>query len=539
MVDLPIVQYTGEPALRQTAHIPRSTWDERKPQIIALYDEHTLDEVIEKMTEVGFTANRRQYIYQFGQWGIAKYGVKSSKKSGSDNAFGDKRKHIPAGAENDDDHHNPSSSQVMPSQKRPKLAEHRMIVPDIEVEEEKQINLSELAQSEPAPAETKSAEANDNSRQPALQFCSLTSNPPSATLDELFEFLHRSRSDWGVSLGDQKGEGAFDIYALLWEVDTYGYKGLNTSTTMLSCVRSANSREDCQWVASFLEESKLALEDHPETWDALTLSHLMLARKLSEYGLQISGKMHAIEALQLRDKAFSSPKYRPYASCLHSIQDLYFPEVAKACDLQIEVSATKAQSLLKSLACDYSQLATDFQFIRSKLLSFSAIIMGNGLELVLSCEVQSLSATLFELVWRLPLKSLQELLRCKPADSSSSACGTSLPDFEGACCDLLAHLAIQHSKTVSAGIVNFHQINLVEIVSHMDFAQLYMNFVRAYCCRDWRCNLGDMDEPRHHEYYNIPPDLIYGLVQDLATQKPAVSSKDHMHDEGHTSVLPF
>ncbi|KAK7996648.1 hypothetical protein PG989_004688 [Apiospora arundinis] len=559
MTDLPIVQYTGEPARRQTTRIPRALWEERKAQIIALYDDHKLDEVIGKMAEAGFKANRRQYIYQLEQWGIAKYDVKRGKTPGSSDALRDKgkRKHFPAGTQNGDDHSELSYPEATVYHKKPKVAEDWVISPDDEVENE-QAAADELEQPDSALTETQAARSSDSSQQSTVVSCSPASDSPKTTPREFWEFLRRHsdfadhsnreiahqisrfatnvRPRGGYLWGTERGEGTFDIYALILETSSHFVDEDVDMAMVLSCVRSANNREACHWVSSFLEESTLASKNHPERWNALILSHLMLARKFSKYGLQTSGKIHARYALQLREKTFSSSKYEPHASCLHSFQDLYFSEVAKACDLQVEASATKSRSLWNSLPWEYSELATDVNFIRSKLLIFSTFIMGNGLELVLPCEVRSLSATLFEFVRRSPFKPLST----RWEDYLYNNCTTSsrLPDIEGACCDLLAHLFIQHSTAASAGVGDFERVDLVEIVSQMDVAQLYMDFVRAHCCRDWRCNFGDMDEQQRDEYYNISPNLIYELVQDLAIGETAVSFKLRLKDHCHWTVLP-
>lgn len=56
MADLAIVQYTGEPVRLQSARIPQTLWEDRKAQIISLFENNTLSEVIEKMAEDGFKA---------------------------------------------------------------------------------------------------------------------------------------------------------------------------------------------------------------------------------------------------------------------------------------------------------------------------------------------------------------------------------------------------------------------------------------------------------------------------------------------------
>lgn len=56
MADIAFVQYTGEPTRRQSARIPRAEWERRKPEIVNLYEELTLDDVIAKMAEAGFKA---------------------------------------------------------------------------------------------------------------------------------------------------------------------------------------------------------------------------------------------------------------------------------------------------------------------------------------------------------------------------------------------------------------------------------------------------------------------------------------------------
>ena len=93
MTDITFIECTGKPAPRQSAHTPRIKWEERKYQIVNLYQSHTLKDVVETMAEVGFiakhvvtldiawdeqlvanlTQSRRQYIYQLEQWGIKKY----------------------------------------------------------------------------------------------------------------------------------------------------------------------------------------------------------------------------------------------------------------------------------------------------------------------------------------------------------------------------------------------------------------------------------------------------------------------------------
>ncbi|KAK8010129.1 hypothetical protein PG990_009094 [Apiospora arundinis] len=593
MADIAIVQYTGEPRRRQTARIPRAMWEERKSQIIVLYQEYTLDDVVEKMAEVGFTANRRQYIYQLEQWGIAKYDVKCGKSPGPDDVFRGKRKHLPAGtAEDRDDHCEPLSPQATSSHKRPKVAKRWIIGPEDDLEEEHAAgDEREPEQERSAPTKTKATRAY-NHFNPTLQPYSLPSFSATTTFSELCEVLRCSRFNWhggqfnleiahqvsllaqdirpqlqeyikdrymssdnqaylqeigGYLWGTKRGEGAFDIYALVLMSARHSINGGVNMTTVLLCVRSANNRETCQWVASFLQERKVALENFSDNWDALILSYLMLARKLVAHELQASAKTLARDALRLRVKAFSSQRYGPFASCVHSIQDLYFPEVATMCDLEAEATTIRTQTSRNLVAWNFSQLATDQDCIRSKLLSFGSIIMGHGLEAILPCEVKGeediasvppFSDTLFELIWRVQFKSQQQRVWWTLTDTMSNSHGTSLPDFVGACCDLLAHLVIQHNKTAKAGTNDSH-VDLVEIVSHMDKAQLYMDFVRAYCCRDWRCSIGELREPQRDGYYNLSPELIYWRANGRSPGYQAVPSKESRFYDNYIDTLLF
>ncbi|KAK8119958.1 uncharacterized protein PG998_004584 [Apiospora kogelbergensis] len=441
MADITFIQFTGEPLPRQSARIPRAVWEEKKPQIINLYENHTLDEVVEKMAETGFIANRRQYIYQLEQWGITKYNVASANACDSGGAFSKKRKHSVAATEYGDDDHGTPSLQARSSHKRP-MMEAQHTAPGEEAEGH-QAAADDHERVNPVLAEGYDATANSISQtatNPDLMGLGLITT----AFDDLLWLLCSSKDDWYASRenlkiahevfrsarqvrsrpyenpGDVDKFWSFQVYLqdigeYLWGIKecdkTYEIYALmlessNQDTYMkalVSCARSANSHEAYIWLASFLQEKTPTKEAPLETWDAFILAHLILARKLLECGQQNAGKLNAKNALRLRRLACSSLSDRPVAmwSTIHAVQDWYFLEVGYTCDLDFEAPAIlpemswgyhkrsdfgapgiKPGMLWGYHTWTYSRLAMEMSLLRSLLLDFCNLIMAQDEEVL-------------------------------------------------------------------------------------------------------------------------------------------------------------
>ncbi|KAK8105175.1 hypothetical protein PG999_008534 [Apiospora kogelbergensis] len=583
------IQCTGQPPQRQPPRIPRVRWEERKPHIIRLYENHTLDEVVEKMAESGFKASRRQYIYQLGEWGITKYNV--TLTSSSNGAFNNKRKQSAAATEHADDNRNKTSSQATSSHKKPKVDEQRMTCPDEESggqqvataandheraspasdnhgttspqarSPQKSPKVDEQWTTSPEEgAERHQAVTDDSERgspalvgindvtassnlQPATKPIPLGFGVIATTFGDLFRLLTSSRDDWyasrenlriahEVSLsarqvrmrpyenrgdvnefcrhrlylqdigeylwGIKMCEEAYDIYALMLESsnkDTY-------MKALLPCARSANTHEAYLWLASFLQGKTPHIGTPMETWDALILAHLILARKLLKCGRQDPGKLYAKSALHLRRLADCSLSGRQAVAwtTIHAVQDWYFLEIGYECDLDIGAPGTPSESLWNHQSWTYSQLDEALSRETEGFDEFSTSVtlfkflwragFGSPRESPRSAPGRSLlSARAF---W--PMQSRSSASRWSAWEETSRVLGTTIPHFVGACCDLLTFLVSKHAKTPWARIDDFRDVDLVEIVSDTDVHQLYSDFVRVYCNRDSGLRSGETGE---------------------------------------------
>lgn len=353
---------------------------------------------------------------------------------------------------------------------------------------------------------------------------------------------------WGI----RRFEEAYDIYALMLESSNQD----TCVTALLSCARSANTFQACLWLESFLQEEPptkkapfmtwAALvrslqertpikEAHLQTWDTLILAHLIIARKLSGR-CKFRGRRCAENALRLRRKANCFFSGRPAASwtTMQEVQDWYFFELGEEYNLDTGASGLRPELLWDHHSWKYSQLAMEMSLLRSLLLDFCNLIMARTLDDVSSRNPDdSSSVILFKFLWSRGFVSPQEFRGSAPSHWSTPesfrwsapshwsawaettrALGATIPHFTGACCDLLTYLVSKHTNTSSVTIDNFHDVDLVELVSDMDAHRLYWEFLRVYCVRDSgsysRPMSGFMEWGCHQ--YSVQHDRIYGVT---------------------------
>ncbi|KAK8080939.1 hypothetical protein PG997_008757 [Apiospora hydei] len=578
MAGVAFIQCTGEPVQLQSARIPPAVWEEKKPQIISLFERHTLNDVMEKMAEAGFKPSRRQYIYQLQQWGITKYKANQGKKCDTNDAPNSKRKHAAIGDTHDGGQHPPSSSpssQVASPSKRPKVAAHFVIGPDQEVDET-EVVIEELRRPSPATAVREFWKAVYTSKP---SWYAGKRNPETARAVSRLATAARSRQpqessacacawdhltpaniqlylrDIGEYLcGIGRGEEAFDLYALMLEGPRHPCLGGVYMTVLLSCVHSVNSPEECQWVASFLQrfDAGAAETHHSATWDALILARLFLARKFLRYGSHADAQWHASEARRLRERAFASPSYRSDNkwSTLNSVQDGYSFEVNKECDTANEASWTSNELARRRTGWDYSLLTIELDLLKSELLSHSKVIAERGLDAALCRAIGgedeatgqiTLSAVFFQLLWRTKFDELPQHLGSAWAEETRKAFHGGpryipLPNFVGTCCDILARKALQQhqhqlgssaAKALAAWRDSLRDLDLVGIVSRMDTLEVHSHFVQCFCDRESSSRsetLSNLREPGD-DYYSSWSDLINSLNREKAPAKLSSSQQ--------------
>lgn len=438
MIETAFIQCTGEPDRLHSTRIPRALWEEKRPQIIRLFKDFTLNEVIEKMKQDGFTAkyvnpssawydqllilysfqSRRQYIYQLEQWGIKKYKAQCDKSFNADDAAGSKRKHDIV------DTSPSSSSYVTKSSKRPKVAVEWEIGPE---EDMLQTSAADNIERPVHATRTGLATKVSDSSYPSAERLPLVPGFDQDPAHQLWKLLHDSKACWYAgekpyqitrevsrcvkairsqpeirfwrvidtlsNLESSKArhhrEYLKDIGGYLcgiekWDeafeiyVLAYDDEGGSYvgSADLVSYVRSAKALEACQLAVSFLQEFDIRwwLDQGP-----LIIAHLVLARNLARHGMHADAKQQAL-AVQSLDKEAHLDFSNKGWSILTSIQDWFWFKVQKDCGLVSEALSITREDALGNSIWHRPSLATDLRLLRSALLDFSKIIREQWLD---------------------------------------------------------------------------------------------------------------------------------------------------------------
>ncbi|KAK7955859.1 uncharacterized protein PG986_005081 [Apiospora aurea] len=593
MSDISIIQYAKEPVRLHSARIPRALWEEKKPQIAKLYESLTLDGVIEQMAETGFTASRRQYVYQLELWGITKYKVHEGKTSESDDAPVSKRKHPVEGVAHGDDQQRGTSSpsSIMPSTKRPRVTVEWGIGPDEELVETPATDSLErpvatTGDDKPAKCHKSSYSASHPGylttffhKDPATEFWEFMnsskprwsvgrendkmareaswlaktarSEPPGKrpwTRSELID-IRLYLQDIGEYLcGNKRGGEAFEFYALALEELADYPRGVD-KMTLLSCVRSVRSPMDCQWVASFLQSYEMDPEASSDSWDVFILVNLVLALKLSAYMMDVEAKQHATKALRLREETCllraNSSKTR--WGILNSVQDFYFSEIQREHDLVDETYWEGKENPWRQVTWTYSRLASDLDVLRSELLSLSKIIMecvqGPPRSWVIGEDNKQAaglfpySTIFFQVLWCTRFDESQRPLSILAENVVNARRGlsTPLPDFVGTCCGMLAHRVIGHLQAKGTCNVptwrrSLQNIDLVSIVSRMEASELHSDFVKCYYGRDAGCRAVRMADWSYLRDHDYY-NLPSELINEISAEEPMSLSDEDPGEE--------
>ncbi|KAK8128797.1 hypothetical protein PG984_009905 [Apiospora sp. TS-2023a] len=585
MPEASFIQYTGEPEKLQSARIPRALWEEKRTQIISLFQSLTLNEVIETMKQDGFTANRRQYVYQLEQWGVKKYKTQSDKSSNADDASNNKRKHDTGDISpvSDDHQEAPESSslQVTTSSKRPKVAVESEIGPDGDMLQTCAADNTERpAYATGANITTRASYglptfANRSSltpgflQSPAHQLWGLLYNSspcwyaakrndeiarevsrctkavrsqPEINFWEVFSSLLNlgnaevpGYSSYLQDIGDylcgiKKEDEAFDIYALVLGDPGSSYilgYDMNLDMKVMSCVRSAETLEACELVASYLQNCDILRWEDPSS---LVIARLVLARKLARHGSYVDAEYQAHESLRLKELTCvdlggkSTKKW----SILNSVQDWYWLKVQKDCGRFSETSCiSRAEDPWGECVWNYSRLAMDLSLLMSVLLGFSKIIREQWLddnagttegEETHENDKTPLSAIFFRILWHAQFEKSQIQWMTLTARVSRVVDvhwrrAFPLPDFVGTCCEILAKKAAGRQlpdipRTLTAWRDCLRELDLGSLVSRMDTRELHSIFLECYCGRDAEFHSMELAELEDEGDYRPPADLM-------------------------------
>ncbi|KAK8042987.1 hypothetical protein PG994_013470 [Apiospora phragmitis] len=471
MADVAFIQYTSEPVQTQSARIPRALWEEKKPQIIDLYEGFTLDEVIKKMAEAGFTASRRQYIYQLEQWGVNKYKVNHGEKSDSNNAFSSKRKHTAAGVASGNDQHGMpsslsslSSSHAKPFSKRLRMAVERMTGPNGDVVEKPAFD--NLRRAVVAMGAKEAARAGSNSQAVTQSSYPIPGHPTKSPARESWDFVDSSESRWYA--GEENDKIAREVFRLAKIVRSRPYpkntRGPNTT---------ANIQLYLQDIGDYLCGNK-------RDGEAFKFYTLMLKR--------------------LGD------------SCIRAV------------DMMTLLSSSEID-LLRSALLSLSKVI--MEYVQDDTVSWE---MGEGE--IEEIDDFSYSTIFFQLLWRAQFDKSLRLLSALAKDvfAVRRKLYTPLPDLVGTCCSMLArrftkYLQENDTWTQSTWRSSMHEVDLVGIVSRMEASEIHSDFVKCYYGRyaesRW-AGSADWSDFRHHDYYNLPA----GLINSLVSRNPAYPSDE-------------
>ncbi|KAK7957940.1 hypothetical protein PG988_012788 [Apiospora saccharicola] len=584
MPEASFIQYTGEPEKLQPARIPRALWEEKRTQIIGLFQTLTLNEVIETMKQDGFTANRRQYVYQLEQWGVKKYKAQSDKSSNADDASNNKRKHATGDISPVHDHQEApesSSSQATISSKRPKVAVEWEIGPDEDMLQTSAADNTERPASATGANITTRASDTPHTFAEGLPLMPGFHQSPA---HQLWSFLYDSSpswyaakrnheiarevsrcakavrsqpeiSFWGVvsslpilgnakvpgyssylqDIGDylcgiKRADEAFDIYALVLDDPGSSYildYDINLEMKVMSCVRSAETLEACQFVASFLQNHDILGWEDPSS---LVIARLVLARKLARHGSYVDAEYQAHEALRLKEltRMDLGGKSTKKWSILNSVQDWYWLKLQKDCGRFSETSCiSRDEDPWGECVWHYSRLAMDLSLLMSVLLGFSQVIREQWLddnaqtlegEETHENDKIPLSALFFRVLWHAQFENLQIQWTTLTAKASRLVDvqwrrAFPLPDFMGTCCEILAKKVTGRQlsdipRTLTAWRNCLRELDLGSLVSCIDARELHSIFLECYCGRDAEFHSMERAELEDKGDYRPPADLI-------------------------------
>lgn len=607
MSNIEFIQCTGEPVQPPSARIPPAHWEERKAQIASLYESFTLDEVVEKMTEAGFKAeyaelldilwnkhhdsnpfqSRRKYIYQLKKWDISKYNVNRSKSSDTKDASDNNRKCADAWAAQDDDQLNSSSSQTNSSYKRGKMENPFTIALDEDP------NGAEVAMPDfERPALTNPvgvvARTESNTRLMSPSYLEATRSLTNFA-EEFWSSVMNSKSNWYAGQGNsqiahevswlakkaresqesvwrhaltggllylkdigeylhgiKQGNEAFDIYAVVLDFYPKADPMKQHMEELLSCVRSADSPEAFQWVASYLQSLDVALEISEVTCDVLILARLFLARKYVRHGSHDEAEKHAAEARRLRgithplrnspEPEFRSSRGRPVPEyCSYSTFNTVQCELLSEFHDTFDVANTSYRAVMEHTQSKgkrtYSSLSSDMAGLKSDLFRYCNVIMEHRLSAVASLKEAgeekeeeidqlTLSATFFRLIWRTQFDELPDHVESVWSKKTwKSFHEELLPHFVSVCCDLLAHEVKQRQRGGTTKDRAFWKDcscdpDLADIVSRMDASKLHHQFVNCYCDRELDSSLTLLPFGiQHVDLYSLRPDRVHTLMK--------------------------
>ncbi|KAK8101875.1 hypothetical protein PG999_012249 [Apiospora kogelbergensis] len=537
MADLAIVEYTGEPVRLQSARIPQTLWEDRKAQIIGLFENHTLSEVIEKMAEDGFKASRRQYIHRLGQWGITKYKANQGKTSNANDVTNGKRKHVingvMSGDDQDDTPSSTSPSCPLSSSKRLRVAVERAFGPDGNAAEEPMVDRPEQPLATIGTKDT--ATAGDVS-----EFNSGSPESSKSAADEFWAFVYSSKSYWTAGKGNfriafevsrlariyrtqpsknpvshnisddmkaylndigdylwgvKRGEDAFDLYALMLETgDSHSME--EDVETLLYCAQSAEGPETCQWVLSLLMKYNTRSFAPSVACDVSQLAHLILMEKFIRYGLHDNIEYCAKMAFYLRQHDHSVPITSidgVRERILNSIQNLYWKHTTEMPEsMSIWISLSKVRFW-------YSQLFNTV-LLKSGLINTLKVLKENAQDTMESHttgseekegEEGSLSSGIFQLLWHIKSKERQPFALGEKENlfSIQKKFKVPMPDFVGTCCGFLARIIMLYHQgaSISDFLTGSHSFGIAELIDFVDLMEdwdFHLKFMRSYWTRN-------------------------------------------------------
>ncbi|KAK7926754.1 hypothetical protein PG985_003752 [Apiospora marii] len=568
MPDNKFIQCTGEPERLHSARIPRALWEEKRSQIISLFKDLTLNEVIEKMKQDGFTANRRQYVYQLEQWGSKKYKAQSNKSPDADDALGSKRKpyHQDASAS--------SSSHVVPSSKRPKVSVEWEIGPEEDMlQTSADDNIERPTHTTGAGLATRVG----NSSRPSAKHLPLilTHYFYQSPAHQLAKLLHASKTHWFwqvintlgnleiskdhhhrsylQDIGDylcgiKEWDEALEIYELALDHSGLSHN-MNVDRMIVSYVRCADAPEACQLAASFLRDYHIRRGVDP---GSLMMAHLVLASNFARHGRCADAEEQVQEAQRLDKQAYGNMKGRSAKgwSILTSIIDWYWFKIQRDCGLFGEDLWITRESVWGNSIWPLQCSPPDLSLLRSALLDFFKIIkekwLDNGIE-ALGGEAHendmfSLSVIFFRIIWHAQFEKSQ--VRGVTMGKSSAIDGQwwrdlPLPDFVGPCCDILAGKAMgrrlsETPRTPKAWRDCLRKRDLGSIVSRMDARDLHLAFLGFYCNRDGMIRSTQRGDIEDDYDYRPPVETITYWEEEASAESTEIGGSDSPKQDPET-----
>ncbi|KAK8052458.1 hypothetical protein PG993_003843 [Apiospora rasikravindrae] len=503
----------GEPVRRQSARISPTLWEEKKAQIIELYESLTLDQVMVKMSELGFTASRRQYTHQLEKWGISKYKVNRDKESVSQDGLESKRKHALDEAAPGDEHH-ASSSLEAASCKRPKTTEDSTTGPEQSVDGKKAA-IDVLEQ----PVIAVGAEEvirDDTPSELITRSCSSIPTSSASPAHQFWELLHCTRPDWYTD--DDQAEIAAQVSRSAKSFDR-SHKEVHVTLPSLTTISSHISKKSATIFAGYPLGPKGCLA--PST--------------------------NAKDAFELRERSLSFSRGNLFINwdLTKSVQDWYISELRRKYD--IGRGSSYREELRIDFVSNYSMLSREIGLLKSNLLDISEVIMkclpgvvhgDSGWEALLgrlegteSDQVSSLSARFFCSLLEVQSYRARERSRLGEAGEARGAFDTQetddgrhmpLPDFLGTCCDLLANNTVQAHRASRQKFwrESLVSLDLVGIVDRMDYSELHSSFVRCYCGRDAGSRAKELKDLPDHGFYQLSSKRIHWLMAQKTSSHP-------------------